>query len=292
MDPPLSALGHCQAAETAKAIARERPTVIFSSPYLRVLQTAQPLAHLLGLPILIEVRYNPHASLSAAWMRCCSPLALVTLSLSLDILRTAIHSQNCLAEFGHTPHKIARPAARVAVIPEVDETYKPVLGRECCGLNVHGKEPTVAYFRRLLLWKRELASGRFDGQTVVCYSHAASVALIGALTDCSSLKEAGRFAPCGIWKLVSDDGGKSWKVERRGDDNTEHCSVNVRRRSAFVHMRSASRCHTFVCSAGHWLACSVPLSSALALGSLPVECMTAIDTFGAWAGIDNIRMGF
>ena len=59
-DPPLSALGHRQARETAAAVAElprfdwEKPDLILASPYLRVLQTAQPLAHALGLPIMVE----------------------------------------------------------------------------------------------------------------------------------------------------------------------------------------------------------------------------------------------
>jgi len=186
-DPPLSALGHEQARETAVALARENPGLILASPYYRVLQTAQPLAHALNVPICVD---------------------------------------HCLAEFGHSPQKIAPPGARVPVLPEIDDEYVPVLDRLCGPIDSTGKESAVAYFRRLLLFKRALATQRFTGQTIVCFSHAASVALVGALTGCSTLQGAGKFAPCGIYKLVSDDGGQTWQIEARGDDNSGHCTTN------------------------------------------------------------------
>ena len=188
-DPPLSALGQAQARETAAALVREKPNLILSSPYFRVLQTAQPLAQSLGLRIGIE---------------------------------------HCLAEFGHSPEKIVPPEARMPVLPEVDEEYVPVLDRLCRGQfdQATGREATVDYLRRLLLWKRELASGRFAGQTIACFSHAASVALVGALVGAGTLEQAGKFAPCGIYKLISDDGGRTWTVGARGDDNSAHCTAN------------------------------------------------------------------
>lgn len=52
-DPPLSALGHKQARETADFISAlpdtERPTRLLVSPFLRVIQTAAPTADALGL---------------------------------------------------------------------------------------------------------------------------------------------------------------------------------------------------------------------------------------------------
>ena len=159
-DPPLSALGHLQARETATALAREAPDCILSSPYLRVLQTAQPLAHAIGLPIRVE---------------------------------------HCLAEFGHSPQRIPAAAARVPILPEVDEDYEPLLDRACRGIDpITGKEPTTEYLRRLLLFREELRHSRWYGKTIVCFSHAASVALVGALTGCATLVEAGCFAPCAI----------------------------------------------------------------------------------------------
>ncbi|KAI5898340.1 PGAM-domain-containing protein [Schizophyllum commune H4-8] len=57
-DTPLAAYGVTQAEETARYFASlpedERPTLIFSSPYYRCLQTVQPIAKALGLPIYVE----------------------------------------------------------------------------------------------------------------------------------------------------------------------------------------------------------------------------------------------
>ncbi|HEX8458363.1 MAG TPA: histidine phosphatase family protein [Pyrinomonadaceae bacterium] len=48
---PLSALGHRQAEATARALAREQVTAIYSSDLLRAVETAAPLARALALEI-------------------------------------------------------------------------------------------------------------------------------------------------------------------------------------------------------------------------------------------------
>lgn len=48
---PLSELGHRQAEATARALAAERVTAIYSSDLLRAVQTAEPLARATGLEI-------------------------------------------------------------------------------------------------------------------------------------------------------------------------------------------------------------------------------------------------
>jgi len=48
---PLSELGHRQAEATARALARERVTAIYSSDLLRAVQTAEPLARATGLEV-------------------------------------------------------------------------------------------------------------------------------------------------------------------------------------------------------------------------------------------------
>ncbi|KZT57427.1 phosphoglycerate mutase-like protein [Calocera cornea HHB12733] len=57
-DPPLAAYGHDQAKEmTAYFLSlpeEERPTAIYSSPYYRCLQTANPVAEALELPLFVE----------------------------------------------------------------------------------------------------------------------------------------------------------------------------------------------------------------------------------------------
>ena len=186
-DPPLSALGHQQAREVAAALKDEGIDLLLCSPYLRVLQTAQPLAHALNLPLNVE---------------------------------------NSLAEFHHCPSRIPPPGTRVALLPEVDGEYRSVLPA-FQGVDAEtGEEPVVEYLRRQLFFASEGMSRRFVGRTVACFSHAASVALVAALTGCATLSAAGTFAPCGIYKLVSEDGGATWEIERRGDDNTGHITEN------------------------------------------------------------------
>ncbi|KAJ3762883.1 histidine phosphatase superfamily [Lentinula raphanica] len=69
-DPPLTAFGIAQARELADHFLSmsedQRPTLIFSSPYYRCLQTSQPSAQALGQPIYVEHGlsewYSPAAS--------------------------------------------------------------------------------------------------------------------------------------------------------------------------------------------------------------------------------------
>lgn len=53
-DPKLTALGHEQAERAAEALAGLGLRRILASPYTRALQTAAPIARLLGLPIAVE----------------------------------------------------------------------------------------------------------------------------------------------------------------------------------------------------------------------------------------------
>ena len=70
---------------------------------------------------------------------------------------------------------------------------------------------------------RRRVSHRFVGCTVARL-HAASVALVAALTGCATPSAP---APCAVrhHKLVSEDGGAT-EIERRGDDNTGHITEN------------------------------------------------------------------
>ena len=82
-DPPLSSIGHAQARSVAAALASAGVQHILASPYLRVIQTAQPLAHVTGIPISVE---------------------------------------DGLSELGHAPGSIVPPAQRFAYFPEIDVT--------------------------------------------------------------------------------------------------------------------------------------------------------------------------
>lgn len=184
-DPPLSALGHAQARETAAALSGEGIEHILVSPYLRVLQTAQPLAHMCSLPLRVE---------------------------------------EGLAELAYAPATIPSAGARVAYFPEIEDEADPIHPPVQPASN--GVESNLAYLRRMLRLAASLP-GRFPGGTVACFSHAASVALVAALTRSATLDEAGTFAPCGIFKLETEDGGETWRVAQRGDDNSGHVGENV-----------------------------------------------------------------
>ena len=77
-DPKLTPLGKEQAEAAAEALAHEGLTRILASPYTRALQTAEPVARRLGLPVMVSPvvreRYaftcdvgSPCSRLSAAW---------------------------------------------------------------------------------------------------------------------------------------------------------------------------------------------------------------------------------
>ena len=51
---PLTEAGMAQAERLVAALARTTPTLIASSPYLRAVQTVEPLARVVGMPIRTE----------------------------------------------------------------------------------------------------------------------------------------------------------------------------------------------------------------------------------------------
>jgi glucosyl-3-phosphoglycerate phosphatase len=78
IDPRLTELGHSQASDAARQLAREGITRIITSPYTRALQTVRPIATALGLKVLINPivreRYafacdvgTPRTELERAW---------------------------------------------------------------------------------------------------------------------------------------------------------------------------------------------------------------------------------
>ncbi len=53
---PLSKAGQRQAAAIARKLAKRGPTVLLSSPFLRCVQTLEPLGHLLREPVHVDDR--------------------------------------------------------------------------------------------------------------------------------------------------------------------------------------------------------------------------------------------
>ena len=214
-DPPLSALGHRQARETAaflQKITSARTTrdvdeggagggaggcsdgggidAILVSPYLRTIQTAAPTSDLLGVPLQIEDG----------------------LSESHATDRTLLASND----------------ERFAYFPQIDPAYDPLLrvaptpGHSCRRTGRPCESFAGDYVRRM----GKLASlleRAYRGRGVALFSHAASVALAAALLRRSMRGMA--FAPCGVYRLVRVGDGP-WTMAGSGHDNSGHATEN------------------------------------------------------------------
>ena len=108
-------------------------------------------------------------------IQTCQPLAQAT-GLPVCI-------EDGLAEFAHHPGTIQPSAARVAYFPEVDEDYVPM---HRTTTPAGGAETDCEYMRRMLLMAR-LVPHHHAGKTVAMFSHAASVALVAALTGVTDI---------------------------------------------------------------------------------------------------------
>mmetsp|Transcript_10115 Transcript_10115/g.14314 ORF Transcript_10115/g.14314 Transcript_10115/m.14314 type:complete len:319 (-) Transcript_10115:2173-3129(-) len=188
-DPPLSALGHRQASETGQHFASlTNVSKILVSPYLRVIQTACPTSDALNIPI---------------------------------------HIEEGLSESHATPNVLPSAQERFAYFPHVDPTYKSMVdvqatpGVTCSKTGKPCESFSADYIKRIKK-VAETFETEFRGQTVICFSHAASVALVAALLKCT-LKDL-KFAPCGIFKLKRTGDGP-WELCINGISNP-HVSEN------------------------------------------------------------------
>jgi broad specificity phosphatase PhoE len=192
-DPPLSALGHQQARDTAAYFMEQipdsqKPKRILTSPFLRVIQTATPTADALGLKLEIE---------------------------------------EGLAETHFIPRRLATPVQRFAYFPQIAHTVESRYRPETDEIDRHTNMPAESYPKGYLARMLDFAPvlvEHVDGDNVACFSHAASVALVAALLEVD-LKEAGRFAPCGVFHLQSPGEGKPWELIQHGESNP-HVSEN------------------------------------------------------------------
>ena len=191
-DPPLSALGHKQARETALHLVNTLPDkvdTVLVSPYVRTIQTAVPTSQALNVPLCIE---------------------------------------EGLSEAHATPAILPLPKERFAYFPEVDPSYTtqlkiaPSPGHYC----PKTKEPCEAFARDYVKRIERFAAlleKEYAGQTIVLFSHAASVALVAALLKCS-MKDM-KFAPCGMYELERNADDDRWELVNSGSSN-EHVSEN------------------------------------------------------------------
>jgi broad specificity phosphatase PhoE len=191
-DPPLSALGHKQARETAEYLANtfSAGTIdkILVSPYVRTIQTAVPTSQALGLPICIE---------------------------------------EGLSEAHATPGILQTPKQRFAYFPEVDPTHTshlsivPSPGHFCPKTKNPCESFPHDYIKRIERFISILEE-EYLGKTIVLFSHAASVAIVAGLLKCSMNDM--KFAPCGVYVLDRKERGQ-WELTNSGASNG-HVSEN------------------------------------------------------------------
>jgi broad specificity phosphatase PhoE len=163
---------------------------ILVSPYLRAIQTACPASDVLGVPL---------------------------------------HIEDGLSE-SHATDRLHLPSAdvRFAYFPRVDPTYDPLLvvrptpGHACRRTGLPCESFAGGYCRRMARLVTALES-TYRGRTVVLFSHAASVALVAALTR-RSMRDM-KFAPCGIYQMERVDDGP-WTLVRGGECNSGHVREN------------------------------------------------------------------
>ena len=196
-DPPLSRLGVRQAEETAFEISARAAGFggvhqILCSPYLRVLQTAQPLSLLLGLPLRLE---------------------------------------EGLAETHHSPGTLPSARERFAYFPSVDlesTSMHAVASDDVCHeTGARCESYPLGYMRRMLSVADSLSESLEPGTSTVCYTHAASISLVSALLQRElPADESFRFAPCGIFQLERDGVQAPWRLVSAGFLNTSHVSEN------------------------------------------------------------------
>jgi broad specificity phosphatase PhoE len=240
-DPPLSALGHKQARETAKFLRKiiSSPTAtitkssniavvgvhgdggsssattsgidaILVSPYLRTIQTAVPTSDIFNIPIYIE---------------------------------------NGLSESHATKNNyIPSSHERFIYFPQIDPTYIPLVhdivptpGHICKVTGYECESFPIEYMKRMELLARQLEC-KYVGQSIVLFSHAASLALVAALCHCSLCDM--KFAPCGVYcmeRRISSRRSSSsntneeddcyrhsspWTLVQSGHTNEEHVLEN------------------------------------------------------------------
>lgn len=71
-DRPLIERGRAQADRLAAALAAERPAVVAASPWLRCVQTAEPLASALGVEVHTDDRLGYDRADLAGFIRACA----------------------------------------------------------------------------------------------------------------------------------------------------------------------------------------------------------------------------
>ncbi|KAI0271369.1 histidine phosphatase superfamily [Gloeopeniophorella convolvens] len=159
-DPPLAAFGETQAKEVADHFLSlpedQRPTIIFSSPYYRCLQTAKPTSAALGIPIYVEHGlsewYSPVAPGTGLHPRPGPASALQAFFPEIDPAWSSVYYSSRRGEDVDGVH--ARAAgALAALVPEVARRFPPA--QHARVLLVSHAATTIA-LARALLGRREM----------------------------------------------------------------------------------------------------------------------------------------
>lgn len=169
-DPPLSALGHLMACETAgKYCSSVCPNGavlgrIFSSPFLRCIQTIYPTAEALSLRVMLD---------------------------------------DSLFEYGKTDVILPSTAERSRYFPLVDSTYVSQFKPDVSEIAPNGA------LERYGAAIKGLVANRLERKENICIvSHAAGVvAMVAALLDCA-VREIPPAAPCSIYRIDYTTEGK------------------------------------------------------------------------------------
>jgi broad specificity phosphatase PhoE len=194
-DTPLSAEGHEQSRKAAIRLGKLKVDEILVSPYLRTIQTAIPFSLQMGVKIFVE---------------------------------------DGLAEAPHVPGVLPSPLERFKYFSQIDTNYKPILipvaspNHFHIELNKPQETFPLGYFQRIIKFA-ELIENKCFGKTLLCFSHAASVALVAALLRCNiedipadvnseTNARTDLFAPLGMYKLTRRGKGK-WILVRNGSTN-------------------------------------------------------------------------
>lgn len=111
-DTPLSPQGHLQAERLAQRLRGEPIAHVLSSPFLRTMETAEPIARALDLPIKIDGGFSEW--LSRDWFpappRILSPVERVTLFPRID----SDYRERGDARYGETSGEALRRAGETA----------------------------------------------------------------------------------------------------------------------------------------------------------------------------------
>ena len=196
-DPPLSSIGHEQARERATKLENVRVDKILVSPYLRTIQTAVPFSEKLDVPICIE---------------------------------------NGLAEGPHVPGVLPSAKERYIYFPQIDVAYESILEPIASPNDLHHqlKKPQepfpVEYFKRIRNFTK-LLEKEYLGKSIMCFSHAASLAMVAALLNCNiedipgdnhckGSERTDLFAPLGVYKLIRKASQK-WTLVMNGSSSDD-----------------------------------------------------------------------